>query len=291
MIYSYYTNKKLSELDDHSLSFGIANNILDSAFQLLQYPFELLREKDSWTYKKEYEEYELIIAFVSIATAIELLMKSKIALKKWSLLFKNPEKATRDSVINADFKSINFETCVKLIEGEYHILLDNRLKSRLDVIRTTRNKITHFYHSISKSEITNLIAFGLDIYIDFYRQYIRGDVYDDSDRTEDFEVELASIHEFVESRIESSKKREGPIRQSDKDLNPECQKCWTCNLVITKNGEVKCLYCGAIIDVELYAEDWADPDTEITECDICKKRTMISRLSKKHSCIICGKEQ
>ena len=164
------------------------------------------------------------------------------------------------------------------------------MKSRLNLIRTARNTITHFYHDISKSEIENLIAFGLDIYIDFYREYIKDEVYDDSDRTEDFEVELYSIHTFVESRIGSSKKREGPIRQLDDDLNTECQKCWTCNLIITKNGEVKCLYCGNITDIELYAEDWADPDTKIFECDICKKRTVISRLSKKHSCIVCGRE-
>jgi len=207
MIFNYYNKKRLSELDDDSLSFGVSINLLDSAFHLLQHPFELLKEKRSWTYRKDLEEYELITAFLSIATAIELLMKSKIAGKNWTLLFNNPNKASRDSLINADFQSVNFENCVKRIEDNYQIILDQRIKSRVETIRTVRNKITHFFHSIKKDEIINLIAFGLDIYIEFYRSYIKDQMFDASDRTEGFEIELSAIHQFVESRELSRQNR------------------------------------------------------------------------------------
>lgn len=289
MIFNYYNKKRLSELDANSLSFGVSENLLDSAFHFVQHPFELLKEKKSWQYRIDPEEYELTTAFLSIATAIELLMKSKLAAKNWSLLFSNPNKASRDSLINADFQSLNFENCVKRIEDNYQIIFDQRIKSRLETIRTVRNKVTHYFHSIGKDDLINLIAFGLDIYIEFYRSYIKKQMVDENDRTEGFEIDLATIHQFVQSRIESAKQREGKYRHLHDDLNSECQQCWTDNLIITENSEIKCLYCGDILDIEKYAEEWADPDTEVSACDVCKKKTVITRLAKQRSCIICRK--
>jgi hypothetical protein len=289
MIFRYYNKEKLSASDEWSLSFGISENLLDSAFHFIQHPFELLREKKSWQHRRDPEEYELIAAFLSIATAIELLMKSKIAAKNWTLLFSNPNRATRDKLINADFQSVNFENCIKIIEDNYQIIFDQRIKSRLEKIRTVRNKVTHYFHSIGNDELLNLIAFGLDIYIEFYRSYIKGQMYDESDRTEGFEIDLVTINQFVESRIESAKQKEGKYKHLNDDLNSECQQCWTNNLIISENGEIKCLYCGDILDIEKYAEEWADSDTETSECDVCQKKTVLTRLSKQRSCIICRK--
>jgi hypothetical protein len=289
MIFHYYNKKRLAELDEGSLSFGVAENLLDSAFHFVQHPFELLREKKSWQQRRDPEEQELTVAFLSIATAIELLMKSKIAATNWTLLFSNPNKATRDRLINADFQSVNFENCMKIIEENYQINFDQRIKSRLETIRTVRNRVTHYFHSIGNDELRNLIAFGIDIYIEFYRSYIKEQMFDETDRTEGFEIDLVTINQFVESRIESAKQKEGKHRHLDDDLNSECQQCWTNNLIITENGEIKCLYCGDILDVEEYAEDWADEDTDISECDVCGKKTVITRLAKPRSCIICQK--
>lgn len=289
MIFNYYNKKKLSELDAHSLSFGVSENLLDSAFHFVQHPFELLKEKRSWSYRTDPEEHELTTAFLSIATAIELLMKSKIAAKDWTLLFSNPNSASRDSLINADFQSVNFVNCVKRIEDNYQIIFDQRIKSRLETIRTVRNKVTHYFHSIGKDELINLIAFGLDIYIEFYRSYIKEQMFHENDRTEGFEIDLATLHQFVQSRIDSAKQREGNYRLLHDDLNSECQQCWTNNLIITENREIKCLYCGNILDIEEYAEEWSDQDTEASECDDCRKKTVITRLSKQRSCIVCRK--
>ena len=288
MIHHYYTIEKLLTLEDHSLSFGIANNILDNALQFVEHPFELFRE-DNWGYKnKHIEEYDLIAAFLSVATAIELLMKAKIALKGWQLIANSSRRTTRENLIRGEFNSIAFEKCVGIIEREYGIVLDSRIKSRLNKIRTTRNKITHYFQSISKKEIIDLIAFGLDIFVDFYRRYLREDVYHETDMTEYREKELATFSKFVELRIESNRHNEGPVIEIDEDLNDECSKCYTISLVITQNHEIKCMYCEAIFDIEEYARDWADPDTEPGWCDACEKKTVISRHSTRR-CIICKK--
>jgi len=289
---NYYSKEKLKRLDGDSLSFGICNNLLDSAFNILQHPFELLRnERKGYGRRKDIEEFELLASFQSIVTAIELIMKSKIAAQSWKYLFSNQKKISRDSLINGEFRSINFENCIDAIETHCNVKIDDRIKSRVEEIRIIRNKITHYYFDFSADEILNYIAFGLDIYIDFYRTYVKSSVFDAYDRTEGFEEDLSDIHQFVTARIESAKIKEGNVFQLEDGINKECQKCWTGNLVRTKSNEIKCLYCGNQIDIEEFAKYHADDNTEITTCRNCQKKTVIIMRNNRPKCIICGDDQ
>jgi hypothetical protein len=289
MKYRYYSKEKLTELNDKMLSFGICNNLLDSAFNILQHPFELLKnEKKGYGRRQNIEEFELVGAFLSTVTGIELLMKAMIAVKGWDHLFSNRKKVSRDALINGEFRSLNFENCIDAIESSHGVDIDDRIKSRIEVMRVIRNKITHYYLDFSKDEILNYIAFGLDIFIEIYRSYLKDRVFDENDRTEGFEEDLSDIQQFVTARIESAKVREGNVYQLSDDLNNECQKCWTANLVLTKSIGIKCLYCGNEIDIEEYAKYHADDNTEITICKKCQKKTVITRGAHKPKCIICG---
>jgi len=233
MKYRYYSKEKLTKLDDDMLSFGICNNLLDSAFNILQHPFELLKnERKGYGRRQNLEEFELLSSFLSTVTAIELLMKSMIAVKNWKHLFSNQKKVSRDALISGEFRSINFENCVDAIESSHGVSIDDRIKNRVEAIRVIRNKITHYYLDFSEDEILNHIAFGLDIFIEVYRSYLKAQVFDENDRTEGFEEDLSDIHQFVTARIESARIREGNVYQLSKDLNEECQKCWTANLVL-----------------------------------------------------------
>jgi hypothetical protein len=287
--YRYYSKENLLKLDDRELSFGICNNLLDSAFNILQHPFELLRnENDYFSRRKSIEEFDLLASFLSTVTAIELLMKALVALKDWKNLFSNKNKICRKSLIDGDFKSINFENCIAAIEGSHGIKIYTRTKDRIEVIRIMRNKITHYYMDFSKEEMLSHIAYGLDIFIETYRSYLKEQVYDDDDRTEGFEEDLSDIHQFVEARIESSKTKEGSIYKLSDELNSECQNCWTISLALTETKEIKCLYCGKNTDIEEYAKLHADDNTEITTCPKCQKKTVITRRGNNPRCIACG---
>ncbi len=272
------------------LSFGICNNLLDSAFNILQHPFELLRnERKGYGRRQNIEEFELLASFLSTVTAIELLLKSMIAVKSWKLIFSNHKKVSRDALIKGDFRSINLENCIDIIESHHDVSIDTRIKNRVEEIRVLRNKLTHYYSDFTEDEILNYIALGLDIFIEVYRSYLKKEVYDENDRTEGFEEDLSDIHQFVLARLESAKRREGNVYQLDNDLNRECQKCWTENVVLTKSNEIKCLYCGHEIDVEEFAAYHAADNTEISTCKNCQKKTVIVRRSHKPKCILCGR--
>jgi len=289
MKYRYYSKERLTELDDDMLSFGICHNLLDSAFSIFQHPFELLKnERNGWGRKRNIEEYELIASFLSTVTAIELLLKSLIAVSNWKHLFSNPKKVSRDALINGQFSSLSLENCIDAIESSHAVSIDHRIKSRVDEIRVIRNKIIHYYMDFSEDEILNHTAFGLDIFIEIYRLYLKARAFDEHDRTEGFEEDLSDIHQFVTARIESAKIREGYFHELSDDLNDECQKCWTANLVLTKSGGIKCLYCGNEIDIEEYAENHARDNTEIAECKRCHKKTVIVVGTRGPKCIICG---
>ena len=76
MNYRYYSKEKLTKLDDDMLSFGICNNLLDSAFNILQHPFKLLKnERKGYGRRRNIEEFELTANQIGEVVYRSIIMK------------------------------------------------------------------------------------------------------------------------------------------------------------------------------------------------------------------------
>ena len=244
-----YTKAELVEADDRKLSFRVGVNLVNTSESILQFPFELLKnERKGWGRNRDICEYELFAAFQSVVTAIELLLKAKIALMDYSLLFNNKNKISRIDLINGDFGSVKLSRCVGIIENAYGEPVSCKIKDRIESMRIIRNEITHYYADISSEMFLNYIAIGLDIYIEIYRNSVKELTYDSYDRTEGFEEELSDFNEFVKIRVESCRESNG-LGGYAIPGNPECPICYTWNLVVLENENKKCMFCG-YVDVE-----------------------------------------
>ncbi len=239
-----YTKKELIDADDNQLSFLVGVNLVNTSELILQFPFELLKNtKKGWGRNRDIEEFQLYAAFQCIVNSIELILKSRVALIDYTLLFKNPKKISREDLINGDFQSINFDKCVEIIEGKSNDVLTEKVKDRIESIRIIRNKITHYYVDTTNEMFLNYIAFGLDVYITIYREFIKGRIYDSYDRIEGFEEELSDFEEFVNLRVETYKVN-NKLGKYKIPGNPECPVCYTWNIVTLENRKRKCLFCG-----------------------------------------------
>ena len=118
MIHSYYNRQKLQQADDSYLSFGISINLLDSAFNILQHPIDLLKnEKGSYYRNKSISEYELIACFQSVSTALELILKSiggKTLKRESGDLFYRYSGAVPAAVIRTIIFNIPLPLCLEL---------------------------------------------------------------------------------------------------------------------------------------------------------------------------------
>lgn len=230
-----YSRKELIEADDKQFSFFVGVNLVNTSELVLQFPFELFKNtKKDWGRKKDVEIYQLFAAFQSIVNAVELLLKSRIALIDYKLLLKNTRDTSRESIINGDFQSVNFYKCIEVIEGNSSDIIPQNIKDRIDRLRIIRNKITHYYIETTHEMFSNYIAFGFDAYVTIYRDFIKEKIYDSYDRTEGFEEELSDFEEFVKIRVEKYKT----------PGNHECPVCYTWNLIIQEDKKEICLFCG-----------------------------------------------
>jgi hypothetical protein len=238
-----YTKKELIEADEYQFSFLVGVNLVNTSELLLQFPFELFKTtKKGWGRKKDLEIYQLFAAFQSIVNAVELLLKSRIALINYKLLLKTTKNISRELIINGDFQSINFDKCIEVIECNSADSIPKNIKDRVDSLRIIRNKITHYYIETTQDMFLNYIAFGLDAYITIYRDFIKEKIYDSYDRTEGFEEELSDFEQFVKIRVEKYKE-DHKLENYKIPGNPECPICYTWNLVIQENKKM-CLFCG-----------------------------------------------
>jgi len=202
-----YSKSELLKADDSKLSFLVGVNLVNTSELILQFPFEMFRNtRKGWGRKKDLENHQLFASFQSIVNAIELLLKSHIALINYELLFNNTKKVSRESIINGDFQSINFDKCIDTIESNSKNVIPQKIKDRIDCLRIIRNKVSHYYAETTNEMFLNYIAFGLDAYITIYREFIKEKIYDSYDRTEGFEEELSDFEEFVNSVLKDTKK-------------------------------------------------------------------------------------
>lgn len=286
----YYSRNRLLGLAEDQLSFAISNNLVDSAFFIIQHPFEILRgRKHAHHYLDKIADYDLLASFLSTVTATELLLKSILANNNWRLLAGEKSQLTRESLINGDFKSVGLERCVDSIEKSGIARLDQETKNQLEKARTARNKLAHYYYDFDKEHLFELIAFGLDIFIDLYRLYVKEQILDSFDRTEDFEAELSEIVQFVNIRVESNSRRNSPLSEIIGVVTNECQNCYTYNLAIDSTRNIRCRFCGHQIEMNEYAGGLTDTGTQNSFCSTCNSASIIARKGRRY-CIVCGKE-
>ena len=289
MEFQYYTKDKLLNADDYLLSFGISKNLVDSSFELIQYPLKLYSKNQKQYYlQPRVEDHEQIVAFQSIVTAIELLLKARIALSDWRLLIADNGKENKRKILEGDFRSINFDRCVTILENKCNINLENYAKDRLEKVRIARNKIAHFYFDIKKEVLDSYISHCFDIYIDFYRTQLKDEIFDSGDRTEDFERDLVELSSFIDTRKQSNLLKFGPIKEFYLGNFRECNECWTYNLSLTQDNLLVCLFCGKEIDIEEYAADNNELNSEPSFCPICRIKTIIGNYKGQEQCIVCG---
>ena len=238
-----YKKSELLKANDTQLSFLIGVNLVNTSELILQFPIEMFQNtRKGFGRRKNLENHQLFAAFQSIVNAIELLLKSHIALIDYNLLFKNNKKVSRESIINGDFESINLSKCIEIIENNSNTIFSEKIKNKINSLRIIRNNLTHFYVETTNEMFQKHIAFGLDVYITIYREFIKEKIYDSYDRTEGFEEELSDFEDFVKLRVDEYKEK---IKLENYSIpgDPECPVCYTWNLIITENKKM-CLFCG-----------------------------------------------
>lgn len=215
-----------------SINLSLLDNSMNYVDRAIKDITQGIRENDILQFK---------YAVIHIFAAIELLMKERLRAEHWVLLFDNINDASLPKLTSGDFKGPAIDKITDRLKGIVAIDKNHLRLNELDQLKKIRNKIQHFSINIDSALAKQIVANGINIFIEFYRF-----AFDDHDEEYIQRIisEVISFQEFVDVRkgeiasLLSTSTR--PYHESFRI----CSICENDSIVIDENDDsFKCLFC------------------------------------------------
>lgn len=279
--------------DDIKTNIKTSSELLNNAFDFLNIPIEILRKFDRWYRSWKWDNYELKTALLNVTIGVELILKAKIASINWKELFQKASNANKEKLISGSFYSVKFEDCISRIEKISKIKFSEEIKHRINKIRQIRNKVTHFYFDIKKENFASLVSYGIDFFIEFYRNYIFSYFCEEKDRTEKIDYELSCVTDYLSVRLLTISEKMKNLPRPNTNYFKECPDCLQDAFILKDDETTQCLYCGRTDNIKDYAEFHSNYKSQTKICPSCNRNSMTAIHSSKNEqeawdCIICG---
>jgi hypothetical protein len=181
-------------------------------------------------------------AVATLADGLELLLKSRLEIDDWKLLFADEGEASQEKYEQGSFKSVTVDEAVKRLKKRCSVNLPARHKKLLGRLRDMRNRIRHFTVTTTRAAALSLIVRSYSFAIDFVADQIEPHRHADVGRELDLlRTLLGKYDEFVKGRLEE-------IRPSLEEPTYcpliECMACLQRTLVVDC-GTAQCWFCSS----------------------------------------------
>lgn len=249
---------------------GFELDLVDNALDYIIEAASLAQRKDV---------RELKYAVLHLAAGLELIMKARLRVEHWSLLFANVNEASKDGLDSGDFKSVDFEGCCTRLDKVCGVKLDKKDKDRLAALRKLRNRLQHFDVSINEASANAELAFGISFVVRFVEKQLPGEMENYKDQLEELHQGMARFKEYVAERMKA-------IGNELKTLD-EVFDCPLCGqpAVLVDGGNTECKFCGAKPTPMSLAEHIGGP---IDWCPECYDETCVQKDDGVWVCTSCG---
>lgn len=228
---------------------------------------------------------KLKYAILHMASAVELILKARLAKEHWTLIFKDPSKANIEKFEKGDFLSADFQDAQDRLENICDLDL-SKYKTVLKTLRDMRNRIQHFAFSGQVPEISSILLKTWSFLWDFIHDEMPDEA--DNEQLEGIRERMNRHETYVKERLsEINHKLEALKREGT--LIVDCPSCLQITLSIPGGENPECHFCRYQSDPVQVADDWAtvfigyphiDPkdrmiEPVLKECSECGKETMI----------------
>jgi hypothetical protein len=218
-----------------------------------------------------WDGFYMKIAFLSISTAIELLLKSIIAHNNWRVIFKDESNASMNSIKTGNFESIDFANCASKLKSEFGIKICSREKRIIDKLRKERNKLMHYCNDEINQNYIMLISLGINVYQNIYFKFVAS--FDVKNRIDAIDYSLIEIPEYVKIRKESLLLINNLCKPQSSFFNI-CKQCNLENTIVFMDDKnyTQCLYCKYVEHIE---ESATFLGKRGDLCPICNRNTVL----------------
>jgi hypothetical protein len=227
-------------------------------------------------------------ATVHLSTALELLLKARLAIEDPKLLAKG------STISEADLESGNFNSvsikdslrCLAALGFEF----TGEQRDALQAVNHLRNRFVHYAVPEDRDRFIAVLASGLNLFFELeFRHFRHLDPYDwkaHSDLINDGDFES-----FVKQRLNAVQTELSVCKRPRTHYFDECPDCLQ-DVTVFLEESIHCLYCRRTVAIDQYAK--SNSAEGIVECcPECSRKSIVTRQRRGASeptreCFCCG---
>lgn len=246
---------------------------------------------------------DLKYGVLNLEAGVELVLKERLRLEDWKLIFANPKRVDERLYASGQFKSVDLGQCLDRLEEHTEVEINDADRKTLEAYYDRRNRIQHFEFNESKEAIESATAEVLSVLLDFMGTEFKPDDLDKFERNliEIIRGGLQDFRQFTEKRMRDIGPKLEVLRKEHVTLL-QCPSCLQHTL--HPDAEAECLFCGYADDAEEAADLFIGNVLGITEhsamkdgedyphfwCPDCVNKAMVDKDMGSFICFACGAE-
>lgn len=230
-------------------------------------------------------------AILHLATALELLLKARLALEDHRHLVAGKRQVSARQFDDGEFSSVRVDECIEKLEKHSQFVLTTRQLHVLSQLGHLRNRVVHFTEPGDPAALKSAIASGLNLFIEInHVAGFRDDETYGTKSAQELVIELHQFDSFVKERLSEISER---LRTAARPRTHHADECSFClqDAAVIDGEDLICLFCRHRITVREFAELRSDDGTAET-CPECGRQSVLMEQPKDHEptheCFCCG---
>ena len=211
---------------------------------LLENGLDFIESALNYLLRKE-RESDLKYAVLHLSSGTELVLKHRLVLEHWTLIYKDVSKANLQSFITGDFISLDQDECISRLQNISEMELSKSAKDELKNLKAKRNKFIHFTSEESITALKSSFYKVLNVVVDFILRNLDRDEFNKAERDlfESVWERAQELKGFIEERMDFIKV--DLEKESANSFIVSCNHCGQKAMIVAFDGEqgAKCLFC------------------------------------------------
>jgi hypothetical protein len=233
-------------------------------------------------------DHDLRHAALHLSTAIETILKARLAREHWTLVVSDVDNARRASYETGDFQSVTIDQALKRLREVVGSSFSEEEVARIKSAAKLRNRVAHFaLHDDNPRATEATVARGLDVLLHFISRELRPGA--GAKEAEAVDATLEHIREQIGKINALVRERMNTLREALNSAPPPVLACPGCaqGTYVLGHGEAgRCLYCLYQREGDVSAADYATTVLGESQYEVVKHGEAWSV----YSCIECGSE-
>lgn len=210
---------------------SIACNLIENALDYLLLAGEQAQEDSPRLLKH---------AVANLADGVELILKARLEIIDWKLLFDDPAKAAAERLETGSFRSASYHIVLDRLQ-DHAVEVESSQTRAFAAVRRVRNQIRHFAVDLDHTTAVSLVTQAYAAVLDFIAQH-----FEDVPEGEPAHVLaklrrlLGELDEFVKARFAQVQPQ---LDKQNYSYHVQCHHCLQ-DTLYPEDGEVSCAFCG-----------------------------------------------